>query len=47
MGNFFNNGPKIYGPTILKLIVRVRISYINKHLEKIVALKTGFLRIFF
>jgi hypothetical protein len=42
MGNFFNNGPKI-----LKLIARVRISYINKHLEKIVALKTGFLRIFF
>jgi hypothetical protein len=43
MGNFFNNGP-----TFLKLIVRVRISYINKHLEKkIVDLKTGFLRIFF
>jgi hypothetical protein len=43
MGNFFNNGP-----TFLKLIIRVRISYINKHLEKkIVDLKTGFLRIFF
>ena len=29
MGNFFNNGSKI-----LKLIVSVRISYINKHLER-------------
>jgi hypothetical protein len=29
MGNFFNNGPKI-----LKLIVRVILSYINKHVEK-------------
>jgi hypothetical protein len=44
MGNFFDNGP-----TILKLIVRVRIYYIlNKHLEKkLLILKTGFLRIFF
>jgi len=44
MGNFFNNGP-----TILKLIIRVRIYHIiliyiwGKHVE----LKTGFLRILF
>jgi hypothetical protein len=43
MGNFFNNGPKI-----LKLIVRVRIYHILiTSRKKIVALKTGFLRIFF
>jgi hypothetical protein len=42
MGNFFNNGP-----TILKLIVRVRIIYQQTSRKKIVDLKTGFLRIIF
>jgi hypothetical protein len=40
MSNFFNNRS-----TMLKLIVRVRTYYI--HLDKIVDLKTGFLRFCF
>ena len=42
MGNFFNNGPK-------KFVINCQSSYIlyiNKHLEKNVDLKTGFLIIF-
>jgi hypothetical protein len=43
MGNFFNNRQKI-----LKLIVRVHASHIlYTSRNKIVDLKTGFLRIFF
>ena len=44
MDNFFNNGP-----TILKLIVRIRIYHIIIYMyiqKKNVDLETGFLRIF-
>jgi hypothetical protein len=43
MGNLFNNGPIFFEVNGQSLY----ISYINKHLEKNVDLKTGFLRIFF